>query len=172
MEKEKEKEELQSNIQQLNMLSNKEIYRILSFEYRQPDGLKIDTIASLVSKVFYPFEEPEVLRKNFNSDITRAFEPYADQHGKINEEKFCEVMNKIDRYINKDNYSRFVLKIFKRHDSDKDDLLNKENFTTLMRNFQDPNLTDKDINDIYGSMLKDSKSPDGIDFNAFLKKSL
>ena len=115
-----------TNIQSLNMLSNKEIFRILSFEYRQPDGLKIETIASLVSKVFYPFEDPDVLRKNFHGDITKAFEPYADQNGKISEDRFCEVMGKIDKYINKDNYSRFVLKIFKRHDSDKDDLLNKE----------------------------------------------
>ena len=41
-----------------------------------------------------------------------------------------------------------------------------------MRNFQDPNLTDKDIQDIYNSMLKDSKNQEGIDFNAFLKKAL
>ena len=46
----------------------------------------------MVSKVFYPFEKPEVLRKNFNDDILRAFEPYADAQGKITEEKFCEVM--------------------------------------------------------------------------------
>ena|SRR3990167_5117145 len=121
------------NTQQLNMLSNKEvvclvtqIFRILSFEYRQPDGLKVETIAALVSKVFYPFEEPEILRKNFHIDIVNAFTPFADSHGKISEERFCEVMSKIDKYINKDNYSRFVLKIFKRHDADKDDLLNKE----------------------------------------------
>ena len=132
-----------------------------------------------MSKVFYPFEDPEILRKNFHIDIVNAFTPFADSHGKISEERFCEVMSKIDKYINKDNYSRFVLKIFKRHDADKDDLLNKDSmgisdldFTTLMRNFQDPNLTDKDIQDIYNSMLKDSKNQEGIDFNAFLKKAL
>ena len=76
----------------LHMMSNKEIFRILSFEYKQPDGLKIETIASLVSKVFYPFEDPEILRKNFHSDIMKAFEAYGDAHGRISEEKFCEVM--------------------------------------------------------------------------------
>ena len=100
-EKEQMNQELGSPSQQLNMLSNKEvlfvsnllkIFRILSFEYRQPDGLKIETIASLVSKVFYPFEQPDILRKNFHADIKKAFEPYADSQGKISEEKFCEVM--------------------------------------------------------------------------------
>ena len=70
----------------------KQIFRILSFEYRQPDGLKIETIANLVSKVFYPFEDPAVLRENFKLDIIKAFEPYADAHNKITEERFCEVM--------------------------------------------------------------------------------
>ena len=79
-----------------------------------------------MSKVFYPFEDPEILRKNFHIDIVNAFTPFADSQGKISEERFCEVMSKIDKYINKDNYSRFVLKIFKRHDADKDDLLNKD----------------------------------------------
>ena len=41
-----------------------------------------------------------------------------------------------------------------------------------MRNFQDPNLTEKDISEIYHSMLKDSKTEKGIDYDAFLKKSL
>ena len=161
----------QTQMQRLNMLSNKEIFRILSFEYRQPDGLKIDTIASLVSKVFYPFEDPVVLRDNFYKDIQRAFEPYANAEGKITEDKFVEVMSKIDKYINAENYSRFVMKIFKRHDTDKDDLLNKENFTQLMKNFQDPNLTEKDIQDIYNSMLKDPQQK-GIDYQSFLKKAM
>ena len=56
----------------------------------------------------------------------RAFNPYLDQNERIDEKNFCEVMSKIDRYIRHDNYERFVYKIFKRHDKDKDDLLNKE----------------------------------------------
>lgn len=56
----------------------------------------------------------------------RAFEPYLDDKNRITENKFCEVMSKIDRYIRHDNYKRFVEKIFKRHDKDKDNLLNRE----------------------------------------------
>ena len=90
--------EAEVTLPSLHMMSNKEvafyhkIFRILSFEYRQPDGLKIETIANLVSKVFYPFEDPAVLRENFKNDIIKAFEPYADAHNKITEDKFCEVM--------------------------------------------------------------------------------
>ena len=42
-----------------------------------------------------------------------------------------------------------------------------------MKNFQDPNLTEKDIDDIYTRMLEtttDAKG--GIDYNAFLKHSI
>ena len=42
-----------------------------------------------------------------------------------------------------------------------------------MNNFQDPNLTEKDINDIYSSIAKDSKDRSkGIDYDAFLKKAM
>ena len=81
-----------TNVQQLNMLSNKEIFRILAFEYRQPEGIKIEIIAKLVSTVFYPFAEAVKLREGFERDILHAFQPYADNHGRLTEEKFCEVM--------------------------------------------------------------------------------
>lgn len=95
-------------------------------------------------------------------------------------------MSKIDRYIRHDNYKRFVEKIFKRHDKNKDDLLDKEGenfffsliifffleFTILMRNFKDPNLEEADINEIYLRMMGASESSDGIDFDAFFENSL
>ena len=98
-------------------------------------------------------------------------------------------MSKIDRYIRHDNYERFVYKIFKRHDKDKDNFLNKEGksnesikfllpllttieFTTLMNNFKDPNLKETDINEIYLRMMGTSSSDLGIDFKSFFENSL
>ena len=102
------------------------IFRILAFEYRQADAIDIEIIAEMVSTIFYPFENPPIIRANFKRDILKAFEPYLDENKKITEAKFCEVMSKIDRYIRQDNYERFVYKIFKRHDKDKNELLSKE----------------------------------------------
>lgn len=126
----------------------------------------------MVSKIFYPFENPAVIRQNFKSDIIRAFKPFVDTKNRITEEKFCEVMEKIDKYIKKDNYERFVFKIFKRHDKNKDNLLDKEELEILMKNFSDPNLTDADINEIYLKMMGSSASGDGIDYKSFFKHSL
>lgn len=156
------------------------IFRILAFEYRQADAIDIEIIAEMVSTIFYPFENPPIIRANFKRDILKAFEPYLDENKKITEAKFCEVMSKIDRYIRQDNYERFVYKIFKRHDKDKNELLSKEGnllsnpqeFTILMHNFKDPNLTETDINEIYLRMMGQSESGDGIDFKSFFKNSL
>lgn len=79
-----------------------------------------------MSTIFYPFEDPPIIRANFKKDILRAFEPYLDDKNRITEAKFCEVMSKIDRYIRHDNYKRFVEKIFKRHDKNKDNILDRE----------------------------------------------
>jgi hypothetical protein len=98
----------------------------LAFEYRQAEAIDIEIVADLVSTIFYPFEKPPIIRSNFKNDILKAFEPYLDENKRINEAKFCEVMSKIDRYIRQDNYERFVYKIFKRHDKNKDDLLSKD----------------------------------------------
>jgi Ca2+-binding EF-hand superfamily protein len=165
----KEREEILKNVK---LMSNKEIYRILAFEFRQKNGIKLSIIADLVSSIFYPFDDT-VFKDNFKNDIMGAFKDYAEVNGEISEEKFCEVMEKIDKYIRAENYERFVYKIFKRHDKDKDDNLSKPEFFALMKNFKDPNLTEKDMEDIYMRMIestKDSKS--GIDYNAFLRHSI
>ena len=82
-------------------------------------------------------------------------------------------MDNIDKYIRAENYERFVNKIFKRHDRDKDQMLSKEEFTRLMNNFQDKNLMPKDIEDIYNRMREDTtEEGDGIDYLAFLKNSI
>ena len=141
----KEREEILKNVK---LMSNKEIYRILAFEFRQKNGIKLSIIADLVSSIFYPFDD-QVFKEHFRSDIMAAFKDYAEPTNEITEEKFVEVMEKIDKYIKAENYERFVYKIFKRHDKDKDENLSKEEFFKLMKNFQDPNLTEKDIEDIY-----------------------
>ena len=42
-----------------------------------------------------------------------------------------------------------------------------------MRNFQDPNLKEKDVDDIYNRMLSTSKDQkEGVDYHAFLKNSI
>ena len=43
-----------------------------------------------------------------------------------------------------------------------------------MKNFQDPNLTEKDIDDIYNRMMESSKDDkkEGIDYLSFLKNSI
>ena len=160
----KEREEILKNVK---LMSNKEIYRILAFEFRQKNGIKLDIIANLVSSIFYPFDDP-VFKENFKKDIISAFKDYAEPTNEITEEKFVEVMEKIDKYIRAENYERFVYKIFKRHDKDKDEQLSKQEFFRLMKNFQDPNLTEKDIEDIYNRMVDSSKDDKGgIDYNAF-----
>ena len=126
----------------------------------------------MVSKIFYPFENPPIIRANFKDDILKAFQPYLDDQRRISEKKFCEVMEKIDQYIKKDNYQRFVHKIFKRHDKNKDNLLDKEELETLMGNFGDPNLTQTDIDEIYLKMMGSSADGDGIDYKSFFKHSL
>lgn len=107
----------------------------MAFEYKQADAIDIKIIAKLVSKIFYPFEDPPVIRENFYKDIINAFKPHADEQERITEDKFCEIMTKIDKFIRKDNYERFVYKIFKRHDSNKDEFLNQEGNFFLIRIF-------------------------------------
>ena len=42
-----------------------------------------------------------------------------------------------------------------------------------MKNFQDPNLKEKDIDDIYNRMISVAKDPKlGVDYHAFLKNSI
>lgn len=58
-------------------------------------------------------------------------------------------MDSIDKYINEETTDRFLYKIFKRHDKDNDNYLNKEEFRCLMKNYKDDNLTESDINDVF-----------------------
>ncbi len=87
-------------------------------------------------------------------------------------------------------------KIFKRHDKDKDGFLSKEGeiaiglvklpllphflitmifrlleFTMLMRNYKDDNLSQKDIETIFEGMLPNSEAK-GVDLKSFIKHSL
>lgn len=41
-------------------------------------------------------------------------------------------MDSVEKYINDETSERFLQKIFRRHDSDKDGYLSKEEFTFLM----------------------------------------
>lgn len=45
--------------QKTKTMSNKEIYRILAFEFQQQDslGIKIDLISEMVSSLFYPNDQ-------------------------------------------------------------------------------------------------------------------
>jgi len=68
-------------------------------------------------------------------------------------------MNSVEKYINDDTTDRFLQKIFKRHDTDKDGYLNQEGifnlfleFCFLMKNYKDEHLVEKDMLEIYKKM--------------------
>lgn len=111
-------------------MSNKEIYRILAFEFQQQDslGIKINLISEMVSSLFYPHDENGEAKQNFKQLIEQSFRSYCFKD-EISEEAFCNAMNSVEKYINDDTTDRFLQKIFRRHDSDKDGYLNK--YTTL-----------------------------------------
>ena len=79
-------------------------------------------------------------------------------------------MDSVEKYINDETSERFLQKIFRRHDSDKDGYLSKEEFTFLMQNYKDENLSVADIDEIYKHMSKGD--PKGVDFNNFKKHSM
>lgn len=85
--------------------------------------------------------------------------------------------------MNDETVERFLQKIFRRHDKDKDGMLNKEGciliylfflklleFIALMKNYKDENLTNKEIENIYEGIIQNDAK--GIDFKTFVKYSM
>lgn len=70
----------------------------------------------------------------------------------------------IEQYLTDETVERFMLKIFRRHDQDKDGFLNMGEFVILMKNFGDENLTLDDITSIYNDI---KETEQGIDYEAF-----
>lgn len=103
-------------------LSYKEIYRMMIFEYRQELGIPIEKIADSVTKMYYPFKDDH-LHKSLKNDITNALKGYANEYNEITEEKFVEVMKSIENYSNDEYHKKFLERIFKRYDKNKDGCL-------------------------------------------------
>lgn len=81
----------------------------------------------MVSNLFYPFDEKGESKAKFKQLIEESFKTYCHViKDEITEDKFCEAMDSIDKYMNDETVERFLQKIFRRHDKDKDNLLNKE----------------------------------------------
>lgn len=118
-------------------MSNKEIYRILAFEFQQQDsmGIKISLISEMVSSLFYPHDENGEAKQNFKQLIETSFRSYCFKD-EISEESFCNAMNSVEKYINDETSDRFLQKIFKRHDSDKDGFLNLEGILIYKQNLR------------------------------------
>jgi len=103
----------------------------LAFEFKQngTQGIKISIISEMVSNLFYPFDEKGEAKGKFKQLIEDSFKTYCHViKDEITEDKFCEAMDSIDKYMNDETVERFLQKIFRRHDKDKDSLLNKEGF--------------------------------------------
>lgn len=121
MDKQKQKQ------RKAKSMTNKEIYRILAFEFQQQDqlGIKISLISEMVSSLFYPNDQNGEAKRNFKNLIEQSFKSYCFKD-EISEEAFCNAMNQVEKYINDETTERFLSKIFRRHDSDKDGYLNQE----------------------------------------------
>ena len=58
-------------------------------------------------------------------------------------------MDSVDTYIEGECLHKFLYRIFKRHDVDKDNKLNIIEFRKLMKNFEDRTLTDKEVKEAF-----------------------
>ena len=74
----------------------------------------------------------------------------------------------IEQYLTEDTVERFMLKVYRRHDQDKDSFLNFHEFSNLIKNFGDESLTTDDIQSIYNDI---KESEQGIDYEAFKKNA-
>lgn len=174
------------------------MFRIMMFQYRQDEGLKITILADLVSNLFYPFDN-SVYKEHFRMDIMKAFNDFSNKNNEITEENFVKIMDNIDRFMKLEHYERFLYKIFKRHDKDKDNKLSREGktffewksfefefapclfnrraskgleFINFLKNFKEAMLTEKDLEDIYERFAMDSQVKSGVDFHSFKKNSM
>ncbi|KRX00177.1 hypothetical protein PPERSA_10676 [Pseudocohnilembus persalinus] len=154
-------------------MSNKEIYRILAFEFANEDSqnLKISMISEMVSNLFYPNDQIGDSRNKFKLLIEKAFEQYSSNNNQeITEDNFCKAMESIEQYVNDETNERFLTKIFRRHDKDKDGFLNLEEFRQLMQNYKDKNVKEEDLNELYQKICLGNK--DGVSLENFKKFSM
>lgn len=85
----------------------------------------------MVSSLFYPHDQNGEAKLNYKLLIENSFKSYCFKD-EISEDAFCNAMDSVEKYINEETSERFLLKIFRRHDADKDGYLNKEEFVFLM----------------------------------------
>jgi len=85
----------------------------------------------------------------------------------INEKQFCLAMQSVESYQTKENFTNFVLKIFKRYDQDKDDVLSLDEFKLMMDKYEDKNLKDQELAVLYKSIA--SVPSKGITYDDLLK---
>ncbi|EAS07408.2 hypothetical protein TTHERM_00569460 (macronuclear) [Tetrahymena thermophila SB210] len=158
---------------QYKKMSNKEIFRILAFEFRQSDsiGIKISLISEMVSNLFYPNDVTGEAKKAFKDLIEKAFKSHTvNNKEEITEQQFCSAMDSIEKYMNEETNDRFLQKIFRRHSKQDKNYLNKEEFRVLMQNYKDENINEKDIQEIYERMSNGDKN--GISYENFKKFSI
>jgi len=78
--------------------------------------------------MFYPFQDSQP-KETFKKSIEKIFKKYNEsdfeESDVISEKHFCTALDQVDQFITEDTTSRFLFKIFKRHDQDKDDFLNR-----------------------------------------------
>ena len=151
-------------------LSYKEIYRMMIFEYRQELGIPITKIAESVTKLYYPFKDDH-LHKSLKTDITNALKNYSNEYNEITEEKFCEVMKSIENYSNEEYHKKFLERIFKRYDKNKDGFLEETEFYLFIQNIFTEDFISYDAGEIFNDLLKRFKvvGVRRIDFETFLK---
>jgi Ca2+-binding EF-hand superfamily protein len=103
---------------------------MMMFEYRKELGIPIEKLAESVTKIYYPFKDDH-LHNSLKNDIVNALKEYGNEYKDITEEKFVEVMKSIETYSNEDYHFRFLERLFKRYDKNKDGFIDQ--FGTLIR---------------------------------------
>lgn len=142
---------------------------MMMFEHRRSKGIPIDKIADSVTRIYYPFKD-EHLHKSLNRDIINALKNYADDDGEINEHNFVQVMQNIESYSNPDYHKKFIERIFKRYDKNKDGFLDEAEFESFVENIFVENFISFDAKKIFHKTLNTYKIPNQrIDLEGFMK---
>lgn len=76
-----------------------------------------------MANLYYPFDEGPS-KQSFKNQIENLLREHS-LNGEIKEDAFCELMDKVEKYVNDDSIKQFATKIFKRFDKDKDSVLSK-----------------------------------------------